>query len=696
VVLCEMLTGQRLYDAETASEVLAAVLMKDPDLSTLPASTPQRIHELLQRCLTKDPKQRLQSIGEARIAIEQAIAHPQTVQAPASAVPPSHAHAEPLWKRMLPWGVAGLLLLALVASLWRSSSRESAVEQAAIRFAVSVPEKQVLDLATSPAVAVSFDGAKLAYIARLDGVARVFLRNFNELSSTPIPGTENAAAPFFSPDGNWIAFFADNKLKKAPLQGGPVVTIAGYVGDNRSGTWAGNSIVFSPDALGGLLQVSADGGQPQPLTKLDTASKERTHRFPHCLPDGKSVLFTVGTQDSPDYYDNSRIDVVRLDTGERRKIFEGASTAAVLPGGVLVYARGGALLAAPFDSDRGAVTGPASTVMEGVGGDVTTGAVHFAVSPTGTIVYVPGSQASGDSLTRMDRTGKVEALPAPKRGYLELSLSPDGRRAAVTVGNVTEYDIWIYEFARGTLSRLTFGGVNRTPRWSADGKRVVYMTIDSNAGNILHEKAADGSGPEKVIRKLTTSEIGGASRAFVDDVSPDGKWISIVNGGNGGIHLLSLDGQGKVTTFAAGDYWKGSSAFSPDGRWVAYQSNETGRPEVYVRAVGEAGGKWQVSATGGETPRWSRTGKEIFYHVGNRMMAAPVQTTPTFQAGTPQVLFDNYFDLRTDAGAVFDVSPDGKWFVAVRPSNEHSGASDINVVLHWAEELKRIAPTGKR
>jgi len=691
VVLCEMLTGQRLYDAETASEILAAVLMKDPDLSALPADTPPRIRELLARCLTKDPKQRLQSIGEARICIERAILHPETTPSGVTSTSGAIRPGSPGWSRTLPWAVAGLLALALGASLWRATGRESGADQSQVRFTVSLKSGHGLDLATTPTVAISPDGTKLVYTARQDGVSRLFLRSIDQLDVQAIAGTEDAAAPFFSPDGAWVAFFANSKLKKVPLAGGPVVNLASFGGDSRGGTWAGETIVYSPDALGGLLRVSANGGQPEPLTKLDAARKERTHRFPHFLPDGKTVLFTVGTDNSPDYYDNSRIDSVRLDTGERKTLFEGASTAMVLPAGHLVYARSGALFSAPFDASRLTVTGPGVAILEGVSGDVTTGAVHFCVSPSGALVYVSGSQSSGDTLARMDRTGKIEVLPAPKRTFLELSLSPDGRRAAITIGAISEYDIWVYEFARGTLSRLTFGGVNRTPKWTADGKRVVYVTIDAVNGNALYSKAADGSGQPELLRKLDRSDLAGGSRAFLDDVSPDGKWISIETGSTANILLFPAGGQGKGIRLNRGDFGEGSAAFSPDGRWIAYQSNESGRPEVYVRAMSETGGKWQVSTTGGESPRWSRTGRELFYHVGNRMMAVPVQMAPTFVAGTPQTLFDNYFDLRTDAGAVFDVAPDGKWFIAVRPSSEQAAIGEVSVVLNWSEELKRRA-----
>ena len=687
VVLYEMLTGKMLYTGETASETLAAVIMKDPDLGALPAGTPPPIRHLLRRCLEKDPKRRLQAIGEARLVIEDYLADPKA--ASAGAALPVQGTAPATWRRALPWALAGLLALALGALLWRSGRSEPSASHAVSRFAVALPDNEVLALATSPAVAISPDGTKLVYAARLGGVVRLFLRPIDSLQAAPIPGTENASAPFFSPDGNWVAFFADGKLKKVPLNGGPVVTLAD-VADHRGGSWAGDTIVYTPNALGGVFRISASGGPPQPLTQLDESRHERTHRFPHFMPDGRAVLFTVGTQESPDYYDNARIDAVRLDTGERRTVLEGASTAVYLPGGYLAFAREGALFFAPFDPQRLATTGPATMVLQGVSGDVTTGAVHFAVSSNGCLFYVPGAQASGDLLARMDRSGKIEPLPVPPRTYLELSLSPDGRRAALTIGAINEYDIWIYEFARGTLSRLTFGGVNRSPKWSADGKHVIYATV-STGGSAIYSQAADGSGTPTLIRKFDQP-----NRVFVDDVSPDGKWISILSGAPGDISMISADGKGEVLPFAATDFDEAGSAFSPDGRWVAYTSYESGRPEVYVRPLSESGGKWQISTAGGEGPRWSRNGKELFYHAGNRMMVVPVKTSSTFQAGTPQPLFDNYFDLRSDAGAVYDVAPDGKWFLAVRPSSEQALARELHIVLNWFEELKGLTPGGTK
>ncbi len=699
VVLYEMLTGRTLFAGETASETMAAVIMKEPALEALPAAVPPHIRHLLVRCLRKDPKSRLRDIGDARVAIEEA-AHPEAAGATASTGLAVAATTTPAWLRVLPWALAGLLAVAFGASLWRGSDRPAPSPTPA-RFTIPLSQNEaleVLSLATFPAVAISPDGTKLVYAARREGLVRLFLRPLDSPQAGPIPGTENASAPFFSPDGNWVAFFADGKLKKIPLGGGPVVTLAS-VADHRGGTWAGDTIVYSPDAVAGLFRIPANGGPPQPLTQLDASRGERTHRFPRFLPDGQTVLFTVGTQASPDYYDNARIDAVRLGTGERRTAMEGASTAAYVPSGHLVFSREGSLFAQPYDPQHLQPMGPSVTVLQGVRGDMTTGAVHFSVSANGSLFYVPGVQAGGDILTRMDRSGKATALPAPERTYLELSLSPDGQRAAITIGAINDYDIWIYDVARGTLSRLTFGGVNRSPKWSADGTRVVYATVVSRgvvaqtAETAIYSKAADGSGPQTLLRKLVLPD---GSRSFVDDVSPDGKWISIVHGSAlGDISLMPADGQGDLTPFAATEFDETSSAFSPDGRWIAYTSRESGRMEVYVRAVSGPGGKWQVSTSGGETPRWSRNGKELFYHAGNRMMVAPVQISPVFQAGTPQVLFDNYFDLRTDAGAIYDVGPDAKWFLAVRPSSEQAQDRELHLTLNWFEELKRLAPTTK-
>ncbi|HEX9761235.1 MAG TPA: protein kinase, partial [Candidatus Acidoferrales bacterium] len=282
VVLFEMLTGRRLYEGETASETMAAVIMKDPAFDQLPPGLPPAIRNLLARCLRKDPKLRLQSIGDARVAIEEA-ANPSLAVDAATTAPPGVAPTAPAWGRVLPWALAGVLAVALGVSLWRTSSTDDAARVRPARFFFSVAENQALNLATSTAVAISPDGSKMAYTARLDGIVRLFLRPMDRLEATPIPGTENAAGPFFSPDGDWVAFFAEGRLKKVPLAGGPAVTLATEVRDNRSGTWAGNTIVYGPDAISGLFRVSADGGQPQPLTTLDEARKERTHRFPRFL-----------------------------------------------------------------------------------------------------------------------------------------------------------------------------------------------------------------------------------------------------------------------------------------------------------------------------------------------------------------------------------------------------------------------------
>jgi len=698
VVLYEMLSGRRLFDGETPSEVLAAVILKDPDMSALPASTPAHVRHLLARCLEKDPKQRLRDIGEARLALAEprTSAFPGTVSgtgAAAGVVAATGTGAAAGRDRRrgragpTAWIAAalGVALLAALALLARGLGGGAAP---VARYDVQPPPKAALDLINRPALAISHDGSMLAYAATVDGIARLYVRARDEGESRPLPGTDGASNPVFSPDDRWIAFFAGNLLKKTSLDG-TVIALA-PVNDARGVSWAGDrSLVYTGEAIGPVQTISADGGTPRPVTSVDTAGGERSHRWPEALPGGKTVLFTVGTIASPDNYDASAIDAVDIASGARRTVLEGAAMARYVPPGYLVFARAGVLHAVVFDADRAATRGRPVPVVRGVAGDTPTGAAHFSCSDGGTLAYVPGSNQSGRLLAWVGRDGTVKPVDLPVAIYNDLRVSPDGARAVVAVGYSGSADIWVYDFNRRTFTRLTFDAINATPIWSGDGSSVLYASIDASVNRTIVRKVpVDGSRtPETVAEFPTRVFLGGGPR--------DGRALilaygNLTEGGKTDILRLAFEPGARPVTISATRFDEYTPAASPDGRWVAYQSDDTGRGEIYVRDASGSGGRWQVSTAGGEEPVWSADGRELFYRSEARLMAVPTAPGPRFEMGVPRALFDGVYRMRSDTGLSFDVDPKGGRFLMIRAAGEEDANAPIRVVLNWIDEARRL------
>ena len=400
------------------------------------------------------------------------------------------------------------------------------------------------------------------------------------------------------------------------------------------------------------------------------------------------MLFTETTTPT---FDSARIVVQSLETGERRIVVEGGSFPRYSPTGHVVFARPGTLLAVPFDLARLEATGPPAPVVEGVLWNRFTGAAQFALSRTGSLAYVPGSELAANAvLVWVDRRGGARPLPAPPRPYENPRLSPDGSRVAVDVND----DVWVYDLVRGTLTRLTFEPTeNETPVWTPDGKRVTYASDRQGKPRSVFWKPADGSSPEEL---LLTRE----NHAHVTSWSPDGRVLAVtdfdpVQGGDGDIWLFPADGKGEARPFLKTPFGERAGRFSPDGRWIAYTSNESGRDEVYVQVLPGPGGKWQVSTDGGGQPVWARSGRELFYRNGDKLMATPVTAQPTFFAGTPRVLFAGRYwqSLPGRGDATYDVSPDGQRFLMIKVEEE-TASTQLNVVLDWFEELKRRVPAG--
>jgi serine/threonine-protein kinase len=688
VVLWEMLSGRTLFGGETVSHVLAAVLKDEPHFADLPPGTPPAILDLLRHCLVKKPKQRLQSIGDARVVIEETIAAPSlTIPAPTAAVAPSSTART--WK-VLPWLVAAAATALLAVTLVRQRPQPApAHAEPPMRFALSLPAGQLVEPIES-AVAISPDGRRLVAVVRgEDGTRHLLARQLDEIEPRPLPGTEQAISPFFSPDSEWIAFFSGAEIKKVAFAGGPAVTVASGVGQNRGGTWGADEMLYvAANTEGGLSRVSAQGGVNfEPITQLDPQRSERTHRWPHALPNGKAVLFTSDTTSSTEFYDDARIEAVILATGERKVVVEQSSRAQYLAPGYLIFARGGALFASPFDLESLAMTGPPRLVFSGVATDVATGAAQFAVSAAGSILYVPGGLSTGAAQPLwVDRGGRATPAVAEASGDFQLSLAPDDRRVAFVSTAGQNTDLWILDTQRGSRSRFTFEGSPESPVWTHDGARLAYrVTAEGGATGRVMWRAADGGSEAEILFEDSNALLNPTS------FSSDGASVAMdafTSGRASDIWILPLAGDRKPWVFAETRFDEGGAVFSPDGRWLAYASDEGGRYDVFVRSFPDRGGKWQVSTGGGLEPRWSGDGKALFYRDRGALYQVAIDTAGGFSAGPPERLFEG---VRTGTNAhTYSVTSDGR-FLILPPAQGSENATQLNLVLNWPQEIERLA-----
>jgi len=681
-VIFEMLTGATCYQGETVSDTLAGILTRAPDWEFLPTGTPPRVHRLLRRCLEKDPQQRLRDIGEARIAFEdlETGALNDGRYDGAGQLPISKRS----W-RALPWVVAAAMAAAAVAVGWMAFRPEP--PRAPVRLAIDLPSDLRLTITLSTCLAVSPDGSRLAFVASRDGARpRLYLRELSRFGASLIPGTEGADGPFFSPDGQWIAFFADKKLRKVSVLGGAPLDVCDVPQLNPGATWgADGTIVFSSDRFG-LMRVPGSGGTAEQLTAPKLAAGEIAHAWPGFLPDGEHLLFTVWNSRG------RRIALLSLGTGEWREVVAGGGAARYLPTGHILYPRAGGLTAVGFDLDRLEMVGQPFPILEDVyagPGVKGFGLSTFSVSDTGVLAFVPGGAAAAETrLVWVDRQGRSTPLAADPGSYEWPRLSPDGSRVAVTDRTADgAIDIWILGLERGTRSRLTVEGGNITPTWAPDGEAVFFgRTAGPGAVNI-YRKRADGLGEAE---QVMVSEHSRFPRA----ITADGRSLLFVEWNPEtarDIWTMTPEDDRRAEPVLATPFDEYSSALSPDGSWLAYVSDESGRYEVYVRSWPEGASRVLVSAHGGKDPAWSADGTELFYRVGEAMMVVPVESGTNFSAGTPELLFEGRFKLGVHGSMSYDVSADGRFLMIERSRVET--ADRLHVVLDWFEELKRLAPT---
>jgi serine/threonine-protein kinase len=676
-VLYEMLTSRAPFARETVSDSMAAILERDPDWTRLPRAIAPELPRLLARCLAKDRQQRLRDIGDARLEIDEALASPS---ATASAVRSSKSSTS----RWLAAILASTVATALVTWIVLSPYSRSQPSPFPVRFTIAAPPGYEVDLNRSP-VGVSRDGRTVAFAASQGSAQRIYLRDLDKIDATPLPGTEGGFAPFFSPDGQWIGFFANQKLRKVSRAGGASVSIADVseFAGNRSvaASWdEQDDIFFTPDVTKGIWRISSAGGTPVAVTT--PMAGESFHIWPQLLPGGKALLFSA-VGDGPD----PQAFVQRLDTGERKPLLRGLG-ARYVPTGHLLFMQGGSLMAVRFDLARLEITGPAVAVATDIAEPfrlrITPNGFSplFDVSPTGTVAFLSADRPRQDALVWVDRSGRETSVGVGASGgtYVQPRLSPDGRRIAVVVRGDDHDDVWLYDLGRNTWGRVTTEGNNGFPIWTRDGSRLVYSS-DRTGTVSIESTQLDGGG---VSELLVRSER--ATRAFPFSWSPDGVLAFVSNRGTQNVWLLRP--RQEATPFFTTPFIEGAPMFAPDGHAIAYVSNETGRNEINIRPFPGPGEKLHITNEGGNEPLWMPNGRELIYRNGDAVMAVDVTTSPTLKAGTPRKLFEKHYESTLALFANYSISPDSQRFVMVKRISEGGSPTEIKVAFNWFDELK--------
>ncbi len=706
-ILYEMLSGQRAFRGATAADTISAILDKDPtDLPLAERHIPPALERVVDRCLEKSPAARFQSTHDLAFALDGLSSHSESGVAVGALPAPKAKRREPL-----AWALVGVLALVIVAGgAWRFIQPAAVSES--IRFPVSsTPDAIINGGANTASLAVSPDGRRIVFAAtrRAGGSPLLWMRSLDSLEARALLGTEHSgtAGPFWSPDSRFIGFFADGKLKKIDISGGAPQTLCDSP-NSAGGTWNRDGVIVFGSISTGLSRVSAAGGQPTPAITLDRGRQETSHRYPFFLPDGRRFVYLVQP--------GNALVVGSLDSPQVTRLVAADSKATYAPSGHLLFVRQATLFAQPFDADRLKLTGEAAPVAEQVAFNVGGGNAAYSVSDTGMLVYrTGGGGVNTNQLTWFDRTGKTLSTVGAPADYRGIELAPDARRVAVHPHELAGGgDIWLRDLSRETTTRLTFGAHNTSPVWSPDGTRIAFgsnrppsgqTSADPYGGGFnLYEKRADGTGDvtmlfDSVASKLPTIWMQPTSW------SPDGQLLvfeRIDPSTSFDIWALPLTGDRKPRPLVQTEFQEFEGQISPDGRWLAYASNETRRLEVYVRPLSGSAGKWQISTTGGSYPRWRRDGKELFY-LGSDHKLMAVQMSgggPAVEAGIPHPLFDArlaaVFVSGTGSNGTastpypYVVSDDGQRFmVSVDVRQQQASDTPLTVVVNWTAGLKK-------
>jgi len=693
-VVYEMLTGRRAFEGDDVSDTLARILMKEPDWTTLPADTPAPLRRLLRRCLEKDRKRRLDSAADARLEIEEALT------APAASDGPTADSRVLTRRRALPWTVAAIFGAALISGLVLWAPWRAATVPAPRRLLASIGAGAALSPGPGAAVVLSPDGTTLAFVAQQANLSRLFVRPLDQLQAAPLAGTEGAASPFFSPDGRWIAFFANGKLKKIGVSGGAVIPLCDAV-NGRGGTWSDNDTIIFAGGPPTLMRVGSNGGTPTSIGAV-VPGPTTGQLWPQALPRRQGLLYTEQLMLAN--ANAANVVVVPLSGGTPKVVARDSHFGRYVPTGHLVYLQRGTLFAVRFDLDRLETMGEAVPVVEGVLTNLSTSGAQVAFSADGTLVYVPGVAATpASAIDWLARDGKTSVLRQTKADWTSPRFSPDGQRLALDISDGKQRDIWVYELARDTLTQLTFDPNQDTgPHWSPDGRHLLFSSDRGKPGvSNLYLINADGTGDATRLTDSSQVQVGSSWH-------PTGKFVSFMEQSGMGqgqmdLMILPMDEDavrgsvpGKPWVFLTSPAIKVLPTFSPDGRWIAYASTEAGGTvfDVYVRPFPGPGGMRRVSYDGGGHPRWSIDSRELlFVKYPSTVMVAPYNVVfDSFNVDKPRPWSPT--SIRS-AGlpSPYDIHPDGKRLAVLGSRDEGTAALDAVVFLfNFFDYLRKLAP----
>ena len=670
-VFWEMLTGKRAFEGDTVSDTLASVLRAPIEWNELPKATPRGVVRLIERCLERDPKKRLRDIGEARIALETLGVEPEVEVAATAPASRRSVFGSVAW-------AAAAVVIALSAVAIAGFLRKPAPVRPVLRFQIATDAK----LASMSWPRISPDGKTIAFLGRdTGGKTSIWVRPLDAFAPYPLTDTEGASRPFWSPDSRYVAFFIGRRqLKKAPVAGGPAQLISEAEG-GADGAWgASGEILFDGRATDAIRRAAASGGTASQETKPDASKGEAGHAWPFFLPDGRHFLFLAMTKRAGD---KASLHVASLDE-PGSKALTPSDSRAEYANGYLLYVLQGTLVAHRFDPKKMEVSGEPIPLVEHISVDVNDTA-SFSVSTNGTLAFMQGEAATTSELLWLDRTGREIGKIGEPGPYFDVALSPDGTRLAYGFAEKSgAQDIWVRDLKRDVASRLTFSPRNDIwPVWSPDGRRIVFAT-DRDGHFALMVRDANGTGTEQPVYGADDAEVGAS------DWSRDGRRLAIgvlPASRRWDIKTLSMDGTVKPSDYLVTDASEQNASFSPDGRFVAYMSNESGTSEVYVQTFPVGGGKWQISTGGGFQPRWRADGKELFFlSPDDTLQAVPVSIGATFEPGIPKALFKRILERGGIVRNRWTPSPDGQRFV-VNADRQTSHSAPFSLVLNWPATL---------
>jgi eukaryotic-like serine/threonine-protein kinase len=657
-VLYEAVTGLRAFEGKTHLSVASAILQKEPPPITAGSDTClPPLEYIIRTCMAKEPNERFQTAHDVRLQLSWLLHS-------AGSQPVQQRRGSVGW--LIGAAAAVLVLLAAIFLLLKGTgNRAASSDYGVTRFSIALPPRQELAVNNTQAVALSPDGRHLAYVAAESGVPHLYTRRLDQFDGVAIPDSEGTTFPFFSPSGDWVAFFSQGKLKKAPSNGGMPVVIC-EVPTFFGGTWTPQDVMVLAVPNYGLASVPASGGS---LQKISMTTKDIIYpQGPTWFAGGQWIAFT-------DFLTAGlSVMAVKLNTGEVRMLLRNAQAPSYVEGH-LTYFQGGSLWAVPFDPVKVTIQGNATQIQSGI--DEEDYIAQASASETGVLAYAPGPAGSlSRNMYLVDRKGQERKLDIPPRDYVDPVISPDGKRIACLFRSVTGQQLVVLDWDRGMFTTLVSTGLNAAPAWMADGKTLIFDGVE-NQRRAIYRISADGSSAPQVIHTTSlnshvTSAAGEYAAVMVNDPATSAD-----------LWLLSLRNPEDMRPFKNTPAAERQGSLSPDGHWMTYVSNESGRPEIYVEPVPGPGGRRQISSDGGEEPRWVRQGREITYRNGTKMMSVPVQIRPAFQAGKPIELFDRKFDRGFGVDG-YDVSPDGKSFVMTR--SEHPAPTEIRVVMGWPGE----------